>query len=153
MLFKLPRQRAFLVADTQLYKRLCPSVRPSVGWSVGPLVSTSRKVWKCAFPPLPTRPQLMAVYPALFKYSLDRHFEIIYGVIFIFTLIALPLLPLRSTFITFIWTTFTFITFTFISCTFNFLYLYYLHYLYYLKYQATKVCWSLPRRHLYSVSE
>ena len=25
----------FLVADTQLYKRLCPSVRPSVGWSVG----------------------------------------------------------------------------------------------------------------------
>ena len=60
------------------------------------------EVRKCAFPPLPTRPQLMAVYPALFKYSLDRHFEIIYGVIFIFTLIALPLLPLRSTFITFI---------------------------------------------------
>ena len=26
----------FLVADTQLYKRLCPSVRPSVGRSVGP---------------------------------------------------------------------------------------------------------------------
>ena len=30
----------FLVADTQLYKRLCPSVRrsvgPSVRWSVGP---------------------------------------------------------------------------------------------------------------------
>ena len=25
---------AFLVADTQLYKRLCPSVRPSVGPSV-----------------------------------------------------------------------------------------------------------------------
>ena len=25
---------AFLVADTQLYKRLCPSVRWSVGWSV-----------------------------------------------------------------------------------------------------------------------
>ena len=24
----------FLVADTQLYKSLCPSVRPSVGWSV-----------------------------------------------------------------------------------------------------------------------
>ena len=23
-----------LVADTQLYKRLCPSVRPSVRWSV-----------------------------------------------------------------------------------------------------------------------
>ena len=28
----------FLVADTQLYKRLCPSVGPSVGWSVGRLV-------------------------------------------------------------------------------------------------------------------
>ena len=26
----------FLVADTQLYKRLCPSVRPSVRPSVGP---------------------------------------------------------------------------------------------------------------------
>ena len=35
----------FLVADTQLYKRLCPSVRPSVGplvrWSVGPSVGPS----------------------------------------------------------------------------------------------------------------
>ena len=28
----------FLVADTQLYKRLCPSVRRSVGRSVGPSV-------------------------------------------------------------------------------------------------------------------
>ena len=28
----------FLVADTQLYKRLCPSVRPSVGPSVRPSV-------------------------------------------------------------------------------------------------------------------
>ena len=28
----------FLVADTQLYKRLCPSVGPSVGPSVRPLV-------------------------------------------------------------------------------------------------------------------
>ena len=35
----------FLVADKRLYKRLCPSVR----WSVGPLVSTSRKVGKQAF--------------------------------------------------------------------------------------------------------
>ena len=52
----------FLVADTQLYKRLCPSVR----WLVGRSVDTSRKVRKRAFPPLPTRPQLVAVYPALF---------------------------------------------------------------------------------------
>ena len=34
---KLP----FLVADTQLYKRLCPSVRLSVGPSVGPSVRRS----------------------------------------------------------------------------------------------------------------
>ena len=48
-------------------------VRPSVHWSVGPSVrpsvypsvSTSQKVGKRAYPPLPTRPQLMAVYPAL----------------------------------------------------------------------------------------
>ena len=26
----------FLVADTQLYKRLCPSVGPSIRWSVRP---------------------------------------------------------------------------------------------------------------------
>ena len=50
----------FVVADT-----LCPLVR----WSVGPSVSTSQKVGKRAYPPLPTRPQLMAVYPALFKIS------------------------------------------------------------------------------------
>ena len=31
----------FLVADTQLYKRLCPSVGPSVPWSFGPLVHWS----------------------------------------------------------------------------------------------------------------
>ena len=59
----------FLVADTQLYKRLCPSVR----WLVGRSVTTSRKVGKRAFPPLPTRPQLMAVYPALFYAHLDYH--------------------------------------------------------------------------------
>ena len=33
-----PADFRFLVADTQLYKRLCPSVRPLVRWSVGPLV-------------------------------------------------------------------------------------------------------------------
>ena len=32
------RLTPFLVADTQLYKRLCPSVGPSVRRSVGPLV-------------------------------------------------------------------------------------------------------------------
>ena len=52
----------FLHADTQLYKRLCPSVHRLVGRSV----DMSRKVGKRAFPPLPTRPQLVAVYPALF---------------------------------------------------------------------------------------
>ena len=31
----------FLVADTQLYKRLCPSVRPPVGLSVRPSVRPS----------------------------------------------------------------------------------------------------------------
>ena len=41
-------------------------VRPSVCPSVGPSVSTSQKVGKRAYPPLPTRPQLVAVYPALF---------------------------------------------------------------------------------------
>ena len=34
---------AFLVADTQLYKMLCPSVRPSVGWSVRNHESKSEK--------------------------------------------------------------------------------------------------------------
>ena len=33
---------SFLVADTQLYKRLCPSVGPLVHRSV----TTSRKVWE-----------------------------------------------------------------------------------------------------------
>ena len=32
----------FLVADRQLYKRLCPSVGPSVRWSVGPSVRHAR---------------------------------------------------------------------------------------------------------------
>ena len=53
----------FLVADTQLYESLCRSVGPLVC----PSVSTSRKVGKRAFPPLPTRPQLVSVYPALFS--------------------------------------------------------------------------------------
>ena len=35
--------KSFLVADTQLYKRLCPSVRPSVGWSVRNHESKSEK--------------------------------------------------------------------------------------------------------------
>ena len=60
----------FLVADTQLYKRLCPSVGRLVGWSVHRSVDTSRKVGKRAYPPLPTRPQLVAVYPALFRINL-----------------------------------------------------------------------------------
>ena len=52
--------KTFLVADTQLYKRLCPSIRPSVGPS-----RSSWKVGKRVFPPLPTNTQLMDVYPAL----------------------------------------------------------------------------------------
>ena len=48
----------FLVADKRLYKRLCLSVRPLVRRSVGPWWS-SLKVWKRAFPPLPTRPRLV----------------------------------------------------------------------------------------------
>ena len=65
---------AFLVADTQLYKSLCPSVR----WSV----TTSWKVWKRAFLPLPTRPQLvLAVYPALLTHnsSVDSSLGILGG--------------------------------------------------------------------------
>ena len=65
----------FLVADTQLYKRLCPSVRPLVGpWTRVEKRGNERfrtfLVATVAFPPLPTRPQLMAVYPALFLSSL-----------------------------------------------------------------------------------
>ena len=71
----------FLVADTQLYKRLCPSVGRSVRRSVGPSVrgheskSEEMSVLEhlllrtVALPPLPTHPQLMAVYPALFFYG------------------------------------------------------------------------------------
>ena len=47
-------------------------VRPSVGWLVGRSVGPSRSSWKVgkrAFLPLPTRPQLMAVHPALFFLS------------------------------------------------------------------------------------
>ena len=47
---------SFSVADSQLCKRLCPSIRPSIR----PLVRNDR-VGKRAFPPLPTRPQLIAV--------------------------------------------------------------------------------------------
>ena len=49
--------------DTQLYKRLCPSVRPLVGRSV----TLELKSGKTRISALPTRPQLVAVYPALFK--------------------------------------------------------------------------------------
>ena len=67
----------FLVADTQLYKRLCPSVSLLVRWSVGPSVPRSVRghkskrgktsildgfcVWMWGvgggWTPLPTRPQ------------------------------------------------------------------------------------------------
>merc|ERR1712237_306608 len=54
---------SFLVADKRLYKRLCPSVRPLVGRSVGRSVVIELG---SAFRPLPTRPRLvLAVYPAL----------------------------------------------------------------------------------------
>ena len=56
---------AFFVADTQLYKSLCSSVSWSVGPSISPSLSMSRKVWKHVFLPLPTCPQLVAVYQAL----------------------------------------------------------------------------------------
>ena len=54
-LYTLPRRSVsksvtFLVADTQLYKRLCPSVGPLVRWSVRPLVRPSvrdDRVGKC----------------------------------------------------------------------------------------------------------
>ena len=36
--FSFVNSFCFLVADTQLYKRLCPLVRPSVRWSVRPSV-------------------------------------------------------------------------------------------------------------------
>ena len=77
----------FLVADTQLYKRLCPSVRPLVGRSV----TTSRKVRKRAFPPLPIRPQLVAVYPALFSF-----FLIFFYFFFLFFLSSLSIFLLDS---------------------------------------------------------
>ena len=65
----------FLVADKRLYKRLCPSIRPSVGRSV----NTSRKVEKRAFPPLPTRPRLaLAVCSTLFELCLGFRFSFIF---------------------------------------------------------------------------
>ena len=66
-------EKQFLVADTQLYKRLRPSVRPLVRPG-----SSSWKVGKPTFPPLPTRPQLvLAVYPALFLYLNMKFYEFI----------------------------------------------------------------------------
>ena len=47
------------------------SVRQLVSWLVGPSHS-SWKVGKRAFPPLPNRPQLVAVYPALFFIIFSR---------------------------------------------------------------------------------
>ena len=63
-----------LVEDTHRF------VHPSVGPLVHPYfrhvglsVSTSQKVWKRLFPPLPTCPQLiLAVYPALLNYKLQK---------------------------------------------------------------------------------
>ena len=37
--YQMDKPLDFLVADTQLYKRLCPSVGLSVHWSVGPSVN------------------------------------------------------------------------------------------------------------------
>ena len=67
----------FLDASTHLYMRICPSIRQSVRRSVRRSirwsVSTSRKVGKRAFPPLPTRPQLVTVYPALLAKKLKKN--------------------------------------------------------------------------------
>ena len=56
---------SFLVADMQLYKSLCPSVRRSVGWSVGEHESKSVKTRISA--PAHLSATGMAVYPALFS--------------------------------------------------------------------------------------
>ena len=58
----------FLVADINCIRGFVrPSVRQSIRRSVHPLVrNVGQKVGKHALPLLPTRPQLMAVYPALF---------------------------------------------------------------------------------------
>ena len=59
-------------------------VRPSVCWSVRPSVrrsvSTSQKVGKGAYPPLPTRLQLvLAVYPALFDRTQSKRWMRLYN--------------------------------------------------------------------------
>ena len=61
------KSHLFLVADTQLYKRLCPSVGPSVRRSVRWSVMIESKSGKTR---LPARPQLMAVYLALYYHNL-----------------------------------------------------------------------------------
>ena len=63
----------FSVADTQLNKRFCPSVRRSIGPSVHRSAMVieleSVKTGISAIPPLPTHLQLvLAVYPALFSF-------------------------------------------------------------------------------------
>ena len=60
-------------------------VRPSVCWSVRWSWWSSWKVWKCAFPPLPTRPQLvLAMYPALFTITWISRIRVICWWLFIF---------------------------------------------------------------------
>ena len=57
----------FLVAGTQLYKRLCPSVGPSVRWTV--MIELESVKTRISAPAMPTRPQLVsAVYPAVFLF-------------------------------------------------------------------------------------
>ena len=75
------KRTQFLAADTQLFKRLCPSVGPSVRWSVGPSVreheSKSAKTSVLdafcvdgGWMPLPTRPQRYCD-PATLFFDLD----------------------------------------------------------------------------------
>ena len=78
----------FLVADTQLYKRLCPSVGRSVGWSVGWLVRRDDRVkkWENAhFHPCPPvrnwwpciRPcfSFSSSFPSTFFFSFHFYFH------------------------------------------------------------------------------
>ena len=73
---KLPKKSKiliFLVLDMQLYKRLCPSVRPLVCWSVGPSVMIKLESVKTSISALPTRPQLVALFMFyLFCFKVDK---------------------------------------------------------------------------------
>ena len=88
MIFFVPPKKCgedfFLVTYMQLYKRVCPSVGPSVRWSVGPSVRNAffKKVengsivfW--ALLPLPNRTQLLVVYPALLIQDLAKLLHLI----------------------------------------------------------------------------